>query len=291
MNTNACFGLFAASIAASALGLLAWGCNGGTNGFTSSNTPVLPCGDAGTCPNGLVCSPTLGCVQCVAASNCPTATPVCGAAGQCVQCASNTDCSGTTPACYPGTHTCRPACSADGGGGGVQCGAGLMCDTATGACVGCVTSASCPTSRAVCDSNTQTCVQCQFDADCSGSTPRCRNNACVQCASSADCSGATPVCGNNGACRAGCTSDAQCTTAAAPVCDTTTNQCVACLSNADCAGTTGGADGGVPTPYCASAGGGALGLANRCVECRPATADAGIQGCAAGQRCIAGACI
>jgi hypothetical protein len=75
-------------------------------------------------------------------------------------------------------------------------------------------------------------------------------------------------------------------------CDTTSNMCVACLANSDCASTHGGADGGTPTPFCRTfgGGGGGGGFGNQCVECLPAMGDAGIQGCAAGQMCIGGTC-
>ncbi|HLK37957.1 MAG TPA: hypothetical protein VKU41_14450 [Polyangiaceae bacterium] len=166
---------------------------------SSGDAGVTP-GDAsaqcGVCPQGQHCDPTLGCVTCTIDSQCSASARFC-VLGSCVQCKTNTDCSGTTPSCWPGVQMCHAACTND-----QQCadeGNARICNATTGACVGCNTSADCPTSQAICDPATQQCVQCASSADCAGtSTPACLRNRCVQCATNTDCSGAVPYCASGG---------------------------------------------------------------------------------------------
>jgi len=171
------------------------------------------CGtDSGMCPKGLQCDPTMGCVTCTMDSQCAAATRFC-LLGSCVQCKTNTDCAGgTTPSCWPATHTCHAACTTN-----QQCsqdGTAPICNTTTGACVGCISSADCPASQRLCDPTSQQCVQCVGRADCAGtSTPACLQNRCVACATNADCSSATPYCASGGD--------------SAP-------RCVQCVQNAQC---------------------------------------------------------
>jgi hypothetical protein len=257
---------------------------GSSSGVQDAGPPPMLCDDAGA---------PAGCVQCLTDTNCPTATPRClTSAGTCVVCLTNTDCgNGTTPSCWPSTHTCHARCDSDGG----ACPAGVnmpnVCDTTSGACVGCRSGQDCPTARPVCDTVTKQCEQCQTDTNCSGTTPRCDTAAnppiCVTCLTNPDCANSTvgPVCRQvgiaNHTCVAGCVSNAQCTNATlpmsdagAPACNLTTNTCVQCVDNTTCS---------APTPLCDTAAVPA-GRANRCQECLPAnlTNDAGIQGCDGG---------
>jgi hypothetical protein len=165
----------------------------------------------GTCPQGQHCDPTLGCVTCTMDSHCPASARFC-VVGSCVQCKTNTDCGGTTPSCWPGLQMCQAACTSN-----QQCaqdGNARICNTSTGACVGCNSSADCPTSQSICDPTTQQCVQCSSSADCAGtSTPACLRNHCVQCATNADCPGPMPYCALGG---------------------DSPGRCVQCLQNAHC---------------------------------------------------------
>jgi hypothetical protein len=165
----------------------------------------------GVCPQGEHCDPTLGCVACTADSHCPASARFC-VLGSCVQCRTSSDCGGTTPSCWPGSQTCRPACTSN-----QQCaqdGNARICNASTGACVGCNVSADCPTAESVCEATTQQCVQCSSGADCVGtSTPACLRNHCVQCATNGDCPSATPYCALGG---------------------DSPGHCVQCLQNAQC---------------------------------------------------------
>ncbi len=239
---------------------------GGDGGVRDAAPPPVVCTDAGTPP---------GCVQCVTDSNCPTATPRC-LNNACVMCETNSDCgNGATPSCWPSTHTCHASCAVDGA---AACPAGApICDTTTGACVGCRTGTDCPTVRPVCDTVNKVCEQCQTDTNCSGTTPKCDTAAnppaCVACLTNPDCAGSTagPVCRQvTHTCAPGCVSSSQCTDAGAMACDLTTNACVECVDNTTCA---------APTPLCDLTVGARQ---HRCEQCLPATADAGIQGCDGG---------
>jgi hypothetical protein len=173
----------------------------GGDGALSGDSNVAPAEagtPCGTCPQGQHCDPTLGCVTCATDSQCPASMRFC-VLGNCVQCKSNTDCGGgTTPSCWPGSYMCHAGCTTN-----QQCAQQdnnvPICNTSTGACVGCMTSANCPSSQGICDPTTLQCVQCTGRADCAGtSTPACVQNRCVPCATSADCSGATPYCSPGG---------------------------------------------------------------------------------------------
>jgi hypothetical protein len=175
----------------------------------------------GPCSQGQQCDPALGCVDCTMDSQCPASARYC-VLGSCVQCRANTDCGGTTtPSCWPSDHTCHAACT-----GNQQCqnGNAAICNTSTGACVGCSKPADCAKSQSVCDSTTQQCVQCSSPADCAGtSTPACARNHCVQCASNADCSGTRPYCASGG---------------------DNPWMCVQCIQNAQCPSSTPNCNGG-----------------------------------------------
>jgi hypothetical protein len=161
-----------------------------------SVAPADASAQCGLCPQGQHCDPTLGCVTCTMDSHCSASARFC-VLGSCVQCMTNTECGGTTPSCWPGIQVCHAACTSN-----QQCadeGNARICNASTGACVGCNSSADCPTSQAICDATTQQCVQCSGSADCAGtSTPACLRNRCVECATNADCWGAMPYCASGG---------------------------------------------------------------------------------------------
>ncbi len=112
------------------------------------------------------------------------------------------------------------------------------CDTATGACVGCLSNTNCTGATPICDATAQTCRACQ-PADCTGAKPVCETSGtsagqCVQCDTDANCSGSTPICdATSHSCR-GCTANADCASGTNKACDAATGLCVACMTNTDC---------------------------------------------------------
>jgi hypothetical protein len=252
-----------------------FGLNGGPGGGSAL------CGPNGTnaCAPTQYCDVTLGCVACLNNTNCPAAAPYCSQ-GACVECDGALGCGSTaTPVCYPATHTCHAACTNN-----QSCmGRGMICDTATGACVGCVTAMDCTGGAKICAPTTQQCVACASNGDCPTGAPRClaSQGACVACLTNADCGTAEPVCDpGTFRCRMGCTSDATCKTPASH-CDVATSTCVQCNASSDCAGTStpvcspghvcvacaANSDCSAATPYCRQRVG--LGLLEpaACVEC------------------------
>lgn len=135
---------------------------------------------------------------------------------------------------------------------------GQICDPARRACVGCVTSADCPTFWPACLASTHTCGACAVDADCKGSAsgPHCGPAGVCSCASDVECAGSS----DGAHCdplfqRCGCASTADCAGAAHPLCQASQSRCVdACSADADCAGNIDGS-------VCDHAGSGL------CVEC------------------------
>jgi hypothetical protein len=136
----------------------------------------------------LHCDPTSGeCVACVDDSQCtqPGLTRCDSALHTCVQCGVDGDC--TPDVCESVTHQCVAPCL-DGGGcpasaptcsmpralcvrcsGDADCVAassGHMCDTASGQCVQCTSSAQCPSTTPLCNRSTDRCVQCLTSTDC-----------------------------------------------------------------------------------------------------------------------------
>ena len=84
-----------------------------------------------------------------------------------------------------------------------------------------------------CDIESNTCVACLEASHCGAPTTMCVAGACVECTSAAECtSSAAPVCGAAGAC-VGCTESADCdrfdTESADFVCETSSGACVGCL--------------------------------------------------------------
>ena len=146
--------------------------------------------NAATACGNRKCDASLGCVQCVADTDCGAGSPFC-IRGSCGACRSNTDCGAAAPACWPGDHTCRPSCTA-----GTACGMKdtKVCDAATGACLGCQTAADCGAGEPICDATTKSCVACAVNSDCPATKPRCSpaNGRCVACLSNADCGTAAP---------------------------------------------------------------------------------------------------
>jgi len=188
------------------------------------------------------------CVLCLSTTDCPQSTPICTSSNTCVQCRTPADCGGDTPVC-DAAGICT-ACATDADCTGTP--TTPACEV-WGACGQCssTNAGQCSGGDAICDYPSGTCVACEFNSDCSGQTPTCNTttNLCQPCATNADCVGnpGGPACVTTGL-KAGscvvCSVDADCTSPAAPHCDTTANQCVACLTSADCS---------APTPVCSSA--------------------------------------
>ncbi len=187
---------------------------------TSSGQPQCEaCLNNNECGSGYCDSrPSVGTGACTSAcapaavlgmNGCSAPTPFCkqiaGSEFACRACVA-ADCSGTTPYCAtePGSRrgycvTCR---------NNADCGSTPstpVCDATAGTCR--ARQASDCAGGSVFDPASMTCIDCVADADCADTpaTPVCIRNACVQC-----------------------NVDAQCSTAAAPLCSPTTNRCVAC---------------------------------------------------------------
>jgi hypothetical protein len=217
-------------------------------------TSNADCG--GTTPpqcDTLAGSANLGvCVACVADLNCPPAAPRCNpATNACEQCLTGTDCGGDTPVCKSGQ--CQK-CASD-----TDCSGATPACEVWGACGQCssTNAAACTGGTGVCDHPTGACVACEFNPDCVGATPTCNTttHTCAPCATNPDCNDSQggPACATSGmksgSC-VGCLADTDCTSSAAPRCDTISTTCVGCLANGDCK---------APTPVC--------GPANLCVGC------------------------
>lgn len=225
--------------------LAAASCGGSGNSDIGSGGP----GGGGCTVGGHACqnacSATLGCVECASNADCGGGRPIC-VRGSCEECSATADC-GTGQACYTRDFSCHPACSsnADCNDPGQD-----LCDTKTGACVGCLTNTDCGGGRPICDGTTGQCVSCLSNKDCGVAEPVCnpREGACVQCLVDRDC-GAGARCNNDHHCHPYCASNADCDSAH-PFCDTHTGDCRECLANTDC-----------PTaqPFCTNDG--------HCTEC------------------------
>lgn len=237
------------------------------------------------------CSASLGCVDCMADSDCEPGAPVC-VLGRCVACRVNSDCA-TGQVCAPANHQCTTGCQTDTDCNGFNNGINNApyCDAALGACVGCRTATDCADQRPVCDPERRQCSECQSREDCGIAAPACnlQNGNCEECLVDTDC-GADRGCGFNHQCFdycnsnvdcatnpgggqicniptgicVQCTANSDCTNAAAPVCSTE-NRCVACSANSDCPAATPICD---PNPR--GGGQGQFGGA-RCVACNDAT--------------------
>lgn len=194
----------------------------GANGCANKEAPICK-------PSGA----SYACSACTAASDCRAPAANCAVdgplAGQCVACRNNTDCSqtGLTPVCGA-TGTCRARVASD------CTGATPRFDPVSMTCVECLTASETTDCMgnlkgAFCNAAMQ-CSQCRIDDHCPAPGPRVCNlatNTCTAgCNTSAQCAPPAPLC-LGGAC-VGCATQADCTTAAAPVCAPATNTCVAC---------------------------------------------------------------
>ncbi len=172
----------------------------------------------------MTCSVSLGCVECSVNADCPATAPLC-LQGRCVGCRpgaphgdGRADCP-SGEACSAADFECHASCA-----GGDGCSEGTRCDETNGECVGCRSSADCPSS--VCSKATRQCVECESDDACPGPRPRCRllTGACVACLSNDDCGLAAPICDPiTFSCRVGCSSDVHCP---GQRCDLDTARCV-----------------------------------------------------------------
>lgn len=114
-----------------------------------------------------------------------------------------------------------------------DCAGGLLCDTAAGRCVQCLTGAQCPAMGDVCMGHR--CVagtRCTSSRTCMGLVCETTRGVCVECLMDVDCTGGT-VCRGN-ACVTPprmCRSSRECTD---QVCDTARSVCVDCLTDVDC---------------------------------------------------------
>ena len=141
-----------------------------------------------------------------------------------------------------------------------------VCDTAKGACVGCLANTDCATlaspSTPVCDVTAKKCVQCLGRTDCPDPTRAfCSSTAlCTPCsnAGAGACAArdaTKPVCGSAGACVE-CGSDADCPTTTKPFCSGA-GTCVSCAISPGGTGACAARE--AAKPVCGATG--------ACVEC------------------------
>jgi hypothetical protein len=122
-----------------------------------------------------------------------------------------------------------PRCISNGG-----CTPPLLCDTASGACVVCLSTSDCTPAAPRCDPVGHVCGPCQEAADCPPGNACDATGHCIDtCLSGLPCPGETPICDPRGVCVR-CTRNSDCTAPGAPTCDRTNGQCTACTSNAQC---------------------------------------------------------
>ncbi len=204
--------------------------NFGSGGVAACPTATAPSCQAGACVG---CNGSFGSGTSLACTN--PVTPVCLANGSCVAC--DGDFGGGTPdACALAS---RPYCSAGqclSCGGGFGSGVAQACKTAAapvctaGACVVCANGFGTGQPNAcevaatpVCRTSDGTCNTCNGDNGAATTLP-CPTTANPYCA-------AAGTCGK-------CTSSADCTSHAGPVCNTTTGSCgTTCGVDGDCATT------------------------------------------------------
>ncbi len=223
--------LFALLISVSSIALLAGACGDDHKKPVAVATCTLA-GDR--CEFG--CSPNLGCVRCQNDTTCVPGAPHC-VLGACAQCATNSQC-GTGQACYPANHTCQPSCTTNADCPQLGGPPAPICNTTTGACVGCQTDADCTntTGRPLCDTERGQCSECLSNANCPDAAPACnrQNGTCAVCLVDTDC-GPNYLCSQgDDRCHPKCTSNADCTAPNQPLCNPLTGACVQCTSATDC---------------------------------------------------------
>jgi hypothetical protein len=219
------------------------------DGQNNNGCACLADGDCGAADTGIVCDNADGATfTCVAGcrdvddSRCPGSelcTSTDDSIGQCVECLTDLDCGGVDSGrVCDASNACVDGCrGADGNG----CASALVCtseDATIGACVECLTNASCSDGK-ICDTATHTCVdECATAADCDG-TQICAEDThtCVdECATAADCDG-TKICAEDThTCVDECATAADCD--GTKICAEDTHTCVdECATAADCDGT------------------------------------------------------
>jgi len=197
------------------------GGEGGTSGVTGGHSGSG--GDAGGMTGGVGGSGgDGGSVACTEDKNCPATRPQCSSEGECTMCSSSAACEEREGLAY-----CVSAVSSSQRG---QCAAcledehcegnddGEYCNTVSNICVPCKTNADCTDlTKPQCGADGQ-CTGCTSNEACEGrdGTEACRTAAgptrghCVACATDADCTEAdAPQCQSNNTCG-GCTSEAAC---------------------------------------------------------------------------------
>lgn len=222
-----------------ALALVLWAavsipsCTGGGNSKGNCSTTCTLAGNRCEFDS----SRDLGCVECITNEACQAGAPAC-VLGACSECGKNSDCA-TGQVCAPATHQCEAPCTMNANC--TQRGASL-CDTAGGACVGCLTTTDCPPATPICDATRKQCSQCSSRADCGVAAPACnlQNGQCEECLVDTDCNG-SGACGQDHQCHPYCTSNGDCTNpqnqtnfGQGTLCNQDTGACVECFVSTDC---------------------------------------------------------
>ena len=226
-----------------------------TDSGSDANNSGGPCDPAATAAcGGRKCDTKLGCVECAADGDCTAAgaDPFC-ILGRCEACRTSSDCGVAAPVCYPEDHRCHRSCVGDSA---VSCqGKSPICDTTSGACIGCKASTDCPATAPICEPTTRQCAACTQSSECPAARPKCAipRFECVACIVSSDCP-AGQTCNGDNRCVVKCTGDGQCTDPQQPKCNVTTGACVQCLDATQCTATPA-------TPICATNRDG------KCVQC------------------------
>ncbi|NUP13860.1 MAG: hypothetical protein HOW73_48110, partial [Polyangiaceae bacterium] len=201
---------------------------------TSSDDGAPPSPSSANCEHAgiecaVLCSDTLGCVDCLADADCGAASPFC-IQGECVECSGNEGC-GDSRRCFPAAHECQDACATND-----DCSEeSPTCDMATGACVGCLDASDCD--DALCHPMSRQCVECMSDLDCGTDRPVCdATGTCRECLVDASCPADAPLCMDHECLEPpeeGCESSSECD-GDEPVCLPQSGECVGCVSNRDC---------------------------------------------------------
>ncbi len=153
-------------------------------------------------------------------------------------CASDAECDPINPLCDTGTGQCG-GCSSTADCAAL--GTDVVCDTSTGACVECTASEGCD-AEDQCDLALHECTAgCSVDADCPEDEPICDSarGLCVECSTDEDCgdercAATTQTCVE-------CTTDADCPEST-PVCAPDGECSVTCSTDADCGAVDGFCD-------------------------------------------------